>query len=338
MAVLVTGGAGYIGSHTVLQLLNHNYDVIVIDNFSNSSKIALKRVEYLTSKKIIIYEGDIRNIDLIDSVFANNDIEAVIHFAALKSVSESIKKPIQYYENNVIGTLHLINSMLKNKIYNFIFSSSATVYGNPTAIPVHENCSTGGTTNPYGTTKYIVERMLDDITNYEFKFNATCLRYFNPVGAHYSGLIGEDPNGVPSNLFPYLTQVAVGKLEKLTIYGGDYPTVDGTGVRDYIHVMDLAEGHIAALKKQNIYGGLRYYNLGTGKGYSVKEIIDAFQKITEIKIPYVISERRLGDIAECWSKPDLAIKELHWEAKRTLEDMITDAWRWQNKNPNGYSE
>ncbi|ARB84272.1 MULTISPECIES: UDP-glucose 4-epimerase GalE [Yersinia] len=338
MSILVTGGAGYIGSHTVIKLLEDGYKVIVLDNLSNSSKKAIEMVERITNNKIDFIIGDILDTNILNDIFRKNKVESVIHFAGLKSVSESINKPIKYYKNNISGTLNLINAMLKAEVYNFIFSSSATVYGLPEKKPLTEDCRTGGTTNPYGESKLIVEEMLKSISNAEPKFNATCLRYFNPVGAHESGLIGEDPNGIPNNLVPYLLQVAIGRLEYVSIYGNDYPTPDGTGIRDYIHVMDLAEGHLAALKKTGSIDGVSVYNLGTGKGYSVFEIINVLSKVSNKDIKYKIAPRRTGDIAECWSDSSLANKELGWKAQKDLSEMIRDSWNWQVKNPNGYKK
>ncbi|HFV5888692.1 TPA: UDP-glucose 4-epimerase GalE, partial [Escherichia coli] len=321
-----------------LMLLNEGYDIVVIDNFSNSSPKVIERIEFLSQKKVCFHEGDIRDERFLKSVFKEHVITTVIHFASLKSVSESILMPIEYYDNNISGTLTLLKVMNCFGVNNFIFSSSATVYGTPSRIPLDESCDTGDTTNPYGTSKHFLEQILIDTQRANPALNIMLLRYFNPVGAHSSGFIGEDPNGIPNNLFPYITQVAIGRLPRLSIFGDDYPTEDGTGVRDYIHVMDLASGHVAALNRQPVLTGLRCYNLGTGKGYSVKEIVETFQKITGKKIPYIVSARRPGDIAECWSSPELAKKELHWEAKRSLEDMVIDAWNWQNNNPNGYLE
>lgn len=336
MTILITGGAGYIGSHTALSLLEHDRDIVIVDNLVNSSKIAIQRVEQLSGKSVKFYEGDVCNIDFLNMLFSKYSFESVIHFASLKSVSESVSNPLEYYSNNIVSMLSLIKAMMNYGVNNLIFSSSATVYGVPESIPLTESCQTGGTTNPYGSSKFFIEQILKDVSRANSKLNIMLLRYFNPVGAHSSGFLGEAPNGIPNNLFPYITQVAVGKLAKVNIYGDNYDTPDGTGVRDYIHVMDLAEGHLAALNAQKDYPGLRVYNLGTGKGYSVKEIVTAFKKITGVDIPYQITERRLGDIAECWSDPSLASHELRWNAKRGLNEMITDAWRWQQKNPAGY--
>lgn len=336
MAILVTGGAGYIGSHTVLSLLEKGYDVVVLDNYSNSLVSSLDRVKEITGCNIFIYNGDVRNKMLLNDIFKNHSISDVIHFAGLKSVSESIKYPSQYYNNNVMGSLILIDKMLEFKIPHLIFSSSATVYGEPEKIPLTESCRIGGTTNPYGTTKLMVERMLADITHANPEFRTTILRYFNPVGAHPSGMIGEDPNGMPNNIMPFICQVATGKREQLTIFGNDYPTPDGTGIRDFIHVLDLADGHIAALQHRCEGTNCKVYNLGTGRGYSVLELVNAFKQSNQIDIPYTFSSRRAGDIAECWSDSTKAHVELGWKAKRGLNDMVKDSWCWQKNNPDGY--
>lgn len=336
MSIFVTGGAGYIGSHTVLCLLEQGYNVVVLDNHCNSSYESLRRVQAITGKEIKYYKGDVTNRGLLKDIFSSNDIKKVIHFAGLKSVSESVTQPIRYYENNVSGSITLIKEMLAHNINEIIFSSSATVYGEPECIPLSEMCKTGGTTNPYGTSKLMVEEILVDVAKAHNYFNVTVLRYFNPVGAHQSGLIGEDPNGQPNNLMPYISQVAIGKLSKLSVYGNDYPTHDGTGVRDYIHVMDLAEGHLAAVKHDKHDYNFKVFNLGTGKGYSVMELIAAFEKQSGKKVPYHFAPRRLGDVAECWSDPSLARQELGWQAKRDLNEMVRDAWNWQQNNPNGY--
>ena len=337
MAILVTGGAGYIGSHTVLCLLERGYEVIVLDNHSNSSKEALLRVSEISGCQMHYYMGDVSDENILKQIFEKYNVSDVIHFAGLKSVSESINDPIKYYENNVAATLVLLKQMIDHNILNIIFSSSATVYGEPEIIPLREHNDTGGTTNPYGRTKFMVEQILIDTVRVNSAFKATILRYFNPIGAHPSGLIGEDPRGVPSNLVPYITQVAVGKLKQLTIFGNDYQTPDGTGVRDFIHVMDLADGHIAALENKDANKNLNIYNLGTGKGYSVLELISAFEKICGKKIPYIIKNRRQGDVAECWSDPSLALKELKWSAVRDLNEMMKDSWLWQSQNPDGYN-
>lgn len=336
MSILITGGAGYIGSHTVLALLERGADVIVIDNLCNSSPESLHRVEKLTGKSVKFYQGDVLDLDLLNQIFQENKIESVIHFAGLKAVGESTRKPLEYYQNNVTGTLVLLQAMRANGVHQLIFSSSATVYGDPEFVPLTENAKVGGTTNPYGTSKLMVEQILKDFAAAEPNFKITSLRYFNPVGAHSSGMIGEDPNGIPNNLLPYITQVAIGRLECLSIYGNDYPTKDGTGVRDYIHVMDLAEGHIAAidyLAKQQSY---EVFNLGTGTGYSVFELLHAFEKAAGKAIPYKITDRRPGDIAECWSDPSRARNTLGWQATRNIDDMMRDSWNWQKNNPNGF--
>lgn len=337
MAILVTGGAGYIGSHTVLALLERGDDVVVIDNLSNSSQKSLDRVAELTGKQPTLYVANILDKNVLKTVFSEHMITDVIHFAGLKSVGESIKKPLEYYENNVTGTLILLSEMLNAGVKSLIFSSSATVYGNPEKVPLSEDCPTGGTTNPYGTSKLMVEQILHDFSLAQPEFRITCLRYFNPVGAHQSGRIGEDPNGIPNNLVPYISQVAIGKLECLSVYGNDYPTPDGTGVRDYIHVLDLASGHLAALDHQNEGSSFKAINLGTGIGYSVIDLIEAFEKASQTKINYKIVERRVGDIAECWSDSSLAKQKLGWQATRTLDEMMRDTWNWQKNNPNGYS-
>ncbi|AJJ11920.1 UDP-glucose 4-epimerase GalE [Yersinia rohdei] len=336
MAIFVTGGAGYIGSHTVQALLERGDDVVVIDNLSNSSKESLNRVAELAGKAPIVYIADILDSETLKTIFAKHTITDVIHFAGLKSVSESINMPLEYYENNVVGTMVLLNEMRKAGIHSLIFSSSATVYGNPENVPLNEQSKTGGTTNPYGTSKFMVEQILRDFSHAHSEFHITCLRYFNPVGAHPSGRIGEDPNGIPNNLVPYIAQVAIGKLECLSVYGNDYPTPDGTGVRDYIHVMDLASGHLAALDHKADGPAFKAINLGTGIGYSVLDLIHAFEKTTQTKINYKIVDRRPGDIAECWSDSSLAQKQLGWRATRNLDEMVRDSWNWQKNNPRGY--
>ncbi|MDO4429920.1 MAG: UDP-glucose 4-epimerase GalE [Lonepinella koalarum] len=336
MAVLVTGGAGYIGSHTVVELLNAGKSVVVLDNLCNSSEKSLERVAQITGKQAKFYQGDILNSALLQNIFAENQIDAVIHFAGLKAVGESVQKPAEYYQNNVVGSLNLIQEMRKAGVYNFVFSSSSTVYGDPEIIPVTEDCKVGGTTNPYGTSKLMVEQILTDIAKADSKFSITLLRYFNPVGAHESGLIGEDPNGIPNNLMPYIAQVAVGKLKELSIFGNDYDTKDGTGVRDYIHVVDLAIGHLKALERHQNDGGLHIYNLGTGVGYSVLDMVKAFEKANDIVIPHKFAPRRAGDIAMNYADASRAAKELGWKAERGLEQMMKDTWHWQKNNPNGY--
>ncbi|BFQ92706.1 UDP-glucose 4-epimerase GalE [Gallibacterium anatis] len=338
MAVLVTGGAGYIGSHTVVELLNANHEVVVLDNLSNSSAKSLDRVKQITGKAVTFYQGDVLDRALLKRIFADHNIESVIHFAGLKAVGESVVKPIEYYRNNVEGSLTLLDEMRQAGVFNFVFSSSATVYGDPEIIPITEQCKVGGTTNPYGTSKFMVERIIMDVVKAIPQFSMTILRYFNPVGAHESGLIGEDPNGIPNNLLPYISQVAIGKLQQLSVFGSDYPTHDGTGVRDYIHVVDLAIGHLKALDRHENDAGLHIYNLGTGTGYSVLDMVHVFEKVNNIKIPYRLTERRAGDIAVCYSDPSLALKELGWKTDRDLEQMMRDTWNWQKNNPNGYKD
>ena len=336
MKILVTGGAGYIGSHTCVELLNEGHEVVVLDNFSNSCSISLDRVKELTGKDLAFYEGDINDGELLDKIFAEHKIDGCIHFAGLKAVGESVRKPLEYYQNNIGGTLTLIDHMRKHNVKNIIFSSSATVYGDPKEIPIKETCPKGVCTNPYGWTKSMLEQILTDVQKADPEWNVILLRYFNPIGAHKSGLIGEDPNGIPNNLMPYLTQVASGKLKELGVFGNDYNTHDGTGVRDYIHVVDLAKGHVKALAKLQENCGVKSYNLGTGTGYSVLDVITNFEKATGVKIPYSIKPRRAGDIAECYCDPKLAKEELGWVAEHDIYDMCRDAWNWQSKNPNGY--
>lgn len=334
--ILVTGGAGYIGSHTVLELLNNNQEVIVLDNLCNSSEESLRRVEKITGKRIDFVQGDIRDGALLDKLFADNTIDAVIHFAGLKAVGESVEKPALYYDNNVIGSLTLFEAMQKAGVFNLVFSSSATVYGEPEEMPISESCPTGVPTNPYGKSKLMIEQILQDFCVADDRWSVALLRYFNPVGAHESGQIGEDPNDIPNNLLPYISQVAIGKLEKLSVFGNDYPTKDGTGVRDYIHVVDLAKGHLDALTKIRENVGCHIWNLGTGQGYSVLEMVDAFERVSGVKISYEVKPRRVGDIARCWSNPEKAEQELNWVAECNLNQMMKDTWRWQKSNPNGY--
>lgn len=336
MAILVTGGAGFIGSHTTVQLLNANHDVVILDNLSNSSAEVLQRIKQITGKEVQFYQGDVRDRLLLQQIFAQHQIEHVLHFAGLKAVGESVREPLKYYDNNVSGSLILVEEMANAGVFNLVFSSSATVYGTPATVPISETAITGGTTNPYGTSKYMVERMLMDIQAADQRWSMTLLRYFNPVGAHESGLIGEDPNGIPNNLLPYICQVAAGKLAQLSVFGNDYPTSDGTGVRDYIHVMDLADGHLCAMRTAQNQPGVHIYNLGTGQGYSVLEIIQAFEQASGKKIPYQIAPRRAGDIASCFANPQLARQKLGWQAQRDLNSMMTDAWHWQQQNPHGY--
>jgi len=337
MAVLVTGGAGYIGSHTCVELLDKGYDVIVIDNLSNSSEKALKRVEEITGKKLTFYNADLLDREAVENIFKNGNIDSVIHFAALKAVGESVSKPLEYYYNNITGTLVLCDVMRKFGVKKLVFSSSATVYGNPETVPIRENFPLSAT-NPYGRTKIMIEQILQDIYAADNTWSIALLRYFNPVGAHKSGLIGEDPRGIPNNLVPYITQVAVGKLDCLRIFGNDYDTPDGTGVRDYIHVVDLAKGHIKALEKLNDSTGVLIYNLGTGRGYSVLEMVKAFEKVCGKPIKYKIADRRPGDIATCYADPTKAREELGWVAEKDLQEMCEDSWRWQKNNPDGYGD
>lgn len=336
MAILVTGGAGYIGSHTVVELQNAGYDVVVLDNLSNASEKALDRVSKITGKPVKFYKADILDRDALNDIFDKETIESCIHFAGLKAVGESVVKPWEYYENNIAGTLTLVDVMRKNNVKNIIFSSSATVYGDPAQIPITEECPKGQCTNPYGWTKSMLEQVLTDIQKADPEWNVMLLRYFNPIGAHKSGTIGENPNGIPNNLMPYITQVAVGKLKELGVFGNDYDTPDGTGVRDYIHVVDLAKGHVKALKKIEENPGLAIYNLGTGKGYSVLDIVKNFEAATGVKIPYVIKPRRAGDIATCYCDASKAEKELGWKAENGIREMCEDSWRWQSANPDGY--
>lgn len=338
MAILVTGGTGYIGSHTVVELLQLGEDVVIVDNLSNSKKIVLDRIYKITGKKPRFYEFSVQNQDKLEQLFKKEHITDVIHFAGLKSVSESHKAPALYFENNVGSTAALILAMIKFKVYNLVFSSSATVYGEPERVPILETDKVGQTASPYGATKYQIEVMLKEIYAVSPKMNIALLRYFNPIGAHESGLIGEDPNGIPNNLMPYIAQVASGRHSHLNVYGNDYKTRDGTGVRDYIHIVDLAKGHLAALKKLRENCGLVIYNLGTGKGTSVFELVKAFEDVNKIKIPYAIMPRREGDVDECYANVDLALKEMNWKANMTIEDACRDSWNFQKKNPNGYNE
>ena len=338
MAILVTGGAGYIGSHTVVELQNAGYDVVVLDNLSNASEKALDRVSKITGKPVKFYKADILDRDALNNIFDKETIESCIHFAGLKAVGESVVKPWEYYENNIAGTLTLVDVMRKHNVKNIIFSSSATVYGDPAQIPITEECPKGQCTNPYGWTKSMLEQVLTDIQKADPEWNVMLLRYFNPIGAHKSGTIGENPNGIPNNLMPYITQVAVGKLKELGVFGNDYDTPDGTGVRDYIHVVDLAKGHVKALKKIEENPGLAIYNLGTGMGCSVLDIVKNFEAATGVKIPYVIKPRRAGDIATCYCDASKAEKELGWKAENGIREMCEDSWRWQSNNPQGYEE
>lgn len=333
--VLVTGGAGFIGSHTSVELLNAGYDIIILDNFVNSKPESLKRIKELTGKDFKFYQADIRDEEAMTKVFAENKIDAVIHFAGLKSVPQSIKEPLNYYDNNIAGTVCLCRVMDRAGCKKLVFSSSATVYGSKNPSPLREDMPTGGTTNPYGTTKYFIEQILQDLCVSDSEWGVSILRYFNPIGAHKSGRIGEDPNGIPGNLMPYITQVAIGKLECLNVCGNDYPTPDGTGVRDYIHVVDLALGHIKALDRLLKVKGCEVYNLGTGKGYSVLDVVKAFEKASGIKINYRIAPRRAGDVACCYADATKAKEVLGWQAQYDIDDMCADSWRWQSQNPNG---
>ena len=332
--ILVTGGSGYIGSHTVLELLNKNYDVVVVDNFSNSSYESIRRVQKITGKEVTFYQADIRDVNKMEEIFSDHSFDAVIHFAAFKAVGESCKMPLKYYENNISGTVSLLQIMDKHNVKKIIFSSSATVYGDPERLPLDETCRLS-TTNPYGSTKLMMENIMQDLYKADNEWNIILLRYFNPVGAHESGLIGEDPKGIPNNLMPFVAQVASGKLECINVFGNDYDTPDGTGVRDYIHVVDLALGHIAAIERCND-NGVHIYNLGTGHGYSVLQMIHAFEKACQKTLPYKICARRPGDIASCYASPDKAKKELKWEAKFGIEEMCASQWKWQSGNPKGY--
>lgn len=338
MRILVTGGAGYIGSHTCLELLNQGHEVVVFDNLCNSSEESLNRVKKITGKDLTFYEADMLDREAMEHIFESEKIDAVIHFAGLKAVGESVSKPLEYYYNNIAGTLILCDVMRNHGVKNIIFSSSATVYGDPAFVPITEECPKGQITNPYGQTKSMLEQILTDFHRADPEWNVILLRYFNPVGAHESGLIGEDPAGIPNNLTPYITQVAVGKLKEVGVFGDDYDTPDGTGVRDYIHVMDLANGHVKALKKFDDQPDVYIYNLGTGKGYSVLDVIHAFSKAVGKDIPYVIKPRRAGDIATCYSDASKAGRELGWKASRGIDEMCADSWRWQSMNPNGYRE
>ena len=334
--ILVTGGAGFIGSHTCVELLNAGYDIVIVDNLYNSNEKSLDRVKELTGKDFSFYQYDIRDKENMRKVFENHKIDACIHFAGLKAVGESVEKPLEYYDNNIAGTLVLVEVMRNHGCKNIIFSSSATVYGDPVEIPITENCPKGGCTNPYGWTKSMLEQVLMDVQKSDNEWNVVILRYFNPVGAHASGRIGENPNGIPNNLMPYITQVAVGKRAELGVFGNDYPTHDGTGVRDYIHVVDLANGHVAALKAIQSNCGTSIYNMGTGNGYSVLDMVNAFVKVNGVEVPYSIKPRRAGDIATCYCNPAKAKAELGWEAKFGIEEMVRDSWNWQRENPEGY--
>lgn len=336
MNILLTGGAGYIGSHTIIELDKAGHSVVVVDNLVNSKSGCLRRVEDILGKIIPFYEVDVRDKEALFKVFDENKIDAVIHFAGLKAVGESVSKPLEYYHNNMTGTFILLDVMRQHQCKNIIFSSSATVYGDPAIIPITEECPKGHCTNPYGQTKSMLEEVLMDVQKADSEWNVVLLRYFNPIGAHQSGMIGENPNGIPNNLMPYITQVAVGKRKELGVFGNDYPTHDGTGVRDYIHVCDLASGHVAALKAIERKCGLAIYNLGTGHGYSVLDVVNAFMKVNGVNVPYTIKPRRPGDIATCYCNPAKAKAELGWEAQYGIEEMCRDSWNWQKNNPNGY--
>jgi len=335
MSILVTGGAGYIGSHTCVELLNAGYEIVVIDNLSNSKEESLKRVKQITGKDFPFYKTDLLDRKALENIFEKEKIDSIIHFAGLKAVGESVSIPLKYYHNNITGTIILCETMKKYGVNKIVFSSSATVYGDPHTVPIKEDFPLSAT-NPYGRSKLIIEQILKDVYISDPSFNAILLRYFNPAGAHESGLIGEDPNGIPNNLVPYISQVAIGKLPYLKVFGNDYPTPDGTGVRDYIHVVDLAIGHLKAIEKVSTNPGIVAYNLGTGRGYSVLEMVKAFEKASGRKIPYVITERRPGDIAACYADPTKAELELNWSAKKGIDEMCVDTWRWQSMNPNGY--
>lgn len=336
MKILVTGGAGYIGSHTVVELLHHSYEVVVIDNLSNSSEESLRRVEEITGKSLEFHQADLRDGVVLDEIFAGGNIDAVIHFAGLKAVGESVAKPLLYYQNNLDSTMVLLEQMEKHGVKKLVFSSSATVYGDPAKLPITEDMPRSAT-NPYGQTKLMIEQMLEDITSTKNGWNMTSLRYFNPVGAHQSGRIGEDPNGIPNNLLPYVSQVAIGKLDKVRVFGNDYDTPDGTGVRDYIHVIDLAKAHLAALEHLDHPDVYKAYNIGTGAGVSVLELIAAFSRAAEREIPYEVVDRRPGDIAACYANVDVARQELGWQAELDIAQACADSWRWQSQNPEGYA-
>lgn len=337
MSILVTGGAGFIGSHAIVELLNQGHQVVALDNFCNSKALVLERIQEIANKEFVFIEGDIRDAQLLKDLFSTHSIDSVIHFAGLKAVGESVAEPLTYYDNNISGSLTLYKAMTEAQVFNLVFSSSATVYGDPQQIPIDENHLTGAVTNPYGQTKHMNELICADLVRSNPKWNIGILRYFNPIGAHASGLIGEDPNDIPNNLMPYILQVASGKLKELSVFGDDWPTHDGTGIRDYIHVVDLAKAHLSCLKKLNSeFKGWNTWNIGTGKGYSVLDIINAFEAITAVKIPHKITPRRDGDIAESWADTTKASRDLNWQAELDLKQMIQDAWNWQTQNPHGY--
>lgn len=336
MSILVTGGAGYIGSHTLIELIQSGYDVVVVDNLANSNRTSLKRAEKIVGREILFYQIDVRDREKLNAIFLNHSFDCCIHFAGLKAVGESVALPWEYYDNNVNGTLVLLDVMRKHNCKNMVFSSTAAVYGDLMSVPISEDCPKGQCTNPYGQTKTIIEQIMIDMQKADNTWNIVLLRYFNVAGAHISGSIGEDPNGIPNNLMPYITQVAVGRLDHLDVFGDDYDTPDGTGVRDYIHVVDLASGHVRALQAIEKNCGLKVYNLGTGQGYSVLEVVRAFEKVNGIRIPYQIQGRRAGDVAVCYSSPEKAYRELGWKAKYGIEEMCRDSWNWQKNNPNGF--
>lgn len=338
MTILLTGGAGYIGSHTAVELLSSGYDVIIVDDLSNSSEFAIDRIQFISGKKVKFYKGDVKDRVLLEKIFVNNNIDSVIHFAGYKAVGESVKKPLLYYRNNLDSTLTLLEIMKKYEVNKIVFSSSATVYGNDVSIPCEETASLGGCTNPYGWTKYMIEQILKDVAYANKDMCIVLLRYFNPIGAHESGMIGENPLGIPNNLMPYVSQVAIGKLKCLGIYGNDYNTKDGTGVRDYIHVVDLAKGHVCAVKYASSNKGVEAFNIGTGIGYSVLDVVKTFQRVNNVEIKYEIKDRRKGDVAEIYANPKKANEILYWHAEKNLEDMCRDSWNWQTKNPNGYEK
>lgn len=338
MSILVTGGAGFIGSHTCIELMNEGFDVVVIDNMVNSSEKSLDRVSRITGKNVKFYGADVRDRGALKKIFAENDIDCVIHFAGLKAVGESVAKPLEYYDNNLFSTIILLEEMREAGVKKFVFSSSATVYSAGNEMPLNEESKTGGCTNPYGWTKYMSEQILRDLAKADPEWSVALLRYFNPIGAHESGLIGESPKDIPNNLMPYISQVAVGKLEKLSVFGNDYDTPDGTGVRDYIHVVDLAKGHVAAINFLENHKGEHVFNLGTGTGYSVLDIVNNFVKETGVDVPYVITDRRPGDVATVYADPSKSAEQLGWRAEKTIADMCRDTWNWQKNNPNGYDE